>query len=200
MCYILAPLQDVFSVVSIVTQTVLVSKRCRAIVLLFKTNTSLRRVKTSVCVIWIATYVEAGLLMMVFLKNKPDDKGYYYYLVHHADKFHKMAHIVYLVVLFLAMPVVIESVAYLGVIPPLRAKTAELASANSLQSTAFKNCAGRNKHLIKMLLVIMLADQACSIPRLVVMLVKIVNPETFQNKTFLLMDLSCNNGETLPET
>lgn len=141
--------------------------------------------------------------MMVFLKNKPDDKGYYYYLVHHAGKFHKMAHIVYLVVLFLAMPVIIESVAYsvyLGVIRPLRAKTAEFASANSFQSTSFKNCAGRNKHLIKMLLVIMLADQACSIPRLVVMLVKIVNPETFQKTTFLLMDLSCNNGETLPET
>ena len=78
MCYILVPLQDVFVVVSVVTQTVIALERHRTIVAPFKRKMTLKRVKTSVLVIWIACYLTAGVPMIIFLKNKLYGNGFYY--------------------------------------------------------------------------------------------------------------------------
>ena len=43
-----------------------------------KRKMTLKRVKTSVVVIWIACYLLAGVPMMIFLKNELYDIGYYF--------------------------------------------------------------------------------------------------------------------------
>ena len=77
-CYILTPLQDVFVVVSVITHTVIALERHHAIVSPLKRKMTLKRVKTSVVVIWIACYLLAGVPMMIFLKNELYDIGYYF--------------------------------------------------------------------------------------------------------------------------
>ena len=136
MCYILTPLQDVFVAVSVITHTVIAFERHRAIASPFKQKITLKRAKTIVLVIWLASYVAAGVPMMMLLKNRLAGDGYYYCLPVFTNDKYRIAYKIYLVVLFIAVPLVLQLVRYVGIIRVLRAKDGTYAKSfktNTLQ-------------------------------------------------------------------
>ena len=196
MCYILTPLQDVYVVVSVVTQTVIALERHRAIVAPFKPKMTLKRVKTSVLVIWIACYLTAGVPMIIFLKNKLYGNGFYYCFpvftnVHDG---YRIGYEMYLVVLFICLPLLIQCVAYFDIIRVLRAKD-EIQSRcnpyqpNGSQKKTFIDRVRQKKRLVRMLIVLMLAFQVCYLPRGVIMLMQEFMPETTSKPDFLYVEL-----------
>ena len=188
MCYILAPLQDVFVVVSVVTQTAVALERHRAIATPMKPKITSKRVKTLVPVIWIACYLTAGIPMMIFLKNKLYDSGYYFCFPVFTSDGYRIAYEVYLVVVFIVLPLVIQCAAYFGVIRALRARNQ--LQQNSLQKKIFNDRARQKKRLTRMLLLLMLVFQACYLPRGVIMLMQEFSSQTTSKPEFLYVEMT----------
>ena len=194
LCYILTPLQDVFVVVSVVTQTVIALERHRAIVAPFKPKMTLHRVKIAVPVIWIACYVTSGVPMLIFLQNKLFPNGYSFCFPFFPNVGYKIAYEMYLVVFFITLPLVLQSAAYFDVIRALRAKSDIQSSFSSYQpnSSMKKNLSDRarqKKRLVRMLIVLMLVFQVCYLPRGVIMLIQEFSPETTAKPNFLYVEL-----------
>ena len=194
LCYVLTPLQDVFVVVSVVTQTVIALERHRAIVAPFKPKMTLKRVKVSVLVIWFACYLTAGVPMILFLKNILYFNGLHYCFPVFSDAGYRIAYEMYLVVLFIAVPLLIQCAAYFDIIRVLRAKD-EIHSRcasfqpNSLQKRNFNDRVRQKKRLVRMLLVLMFVFQACYLPRGVIMLMQEFTPETTSQPMFYYVEL-----------
>ena len=70
---------------------------------------------------------------------------------------------VYLVVVFMAFPLLIQCAAYLSAIRALKATT-ELHLLSSLQNTIFSLQVRERKRLLRVLIVLMLAFQVCYLP------------------------------------
>ncbi|KAL9971863.1 hypothetical protein ACROYT_G018078 [Oculina patagonica] len=194
MCYILSPLQDVFVVVSVVTQTVIALERHRAIVAPFKPKMTLHRVKMAVPFIWIVCYVTSGVPMLVFLQNKLYPNGYFFCFPFFPSVGYKIAYEMYLVVFFITLPLVLQSAAYFDVIRALRAKNEIQSSMHSYQSNLsmkknFSDRARQKKRLVRMLIVLMLVFQVCYLPRGVIMLIWEFSPETAGKPEFLYVEL-----------
>lgn len=152
MCYILTPLQDVFVAVSVITHTVIAFERHRAIASPFKQKITLKRAKTIVLVIWLASYLTAGVPMMILLKNQQEGDGYYYCFPVFTNDKYRIAYEIYLVVLFIAMPLVLQLARYVDIIRVLRAKDGIYAKSfktNTLQWKALKKRLHQKKRLVR---------------------------------------------------
>lgn len=192
LCFILAPLHEVFVVVSVITQTVIALERHRAIVAPFKPKMTLHRVKMVVPIIWVACYVTSGVPMLIFLKNKLFPNGYFFCSPSFPSAGYKIAYEMYLVALFITLPLVLQSAAYFGVIRALRAKNEMQSRSNQPNSSMKKTLSDRarqKKRLVRMLIVLMLAFQVCYLPRGVVMLIYEFSPETTAKPEFLYVEL-----------
>ena len=194
MCYILTPLQDVFVVVSVITQTVIALERHRAIVAPFKPKMTLKRVRTSVLVMWVACYLTAAVPMIIYLNNKLVSNGYYYCFPVFTNVSYRIAYEIYLVVLFIALPLVLQCAVYFDIIRVLRAKDdihsrCSSFQPNSSQKKSFNDRIRQKKRLVKMLMVMMLAFQFCYVPRGVIMLMEEFTPETTSKPDFPYVDL-----------
>ncbi|KAL9971936.1 hypothetical protein ACROYT_G018160 [Oculina patagonica] len=195
LCYILSPLQDVFVVVSVITQTVIALERHRAVVTPFKPKVTVKRVKMAVPVIWIACYVTSGVPMLIFLKNKLYPNGYFFCFPLFPNVGYKIAYEMYLVVFFIALPLALQSAAYFNVIRALiRAKTEIQSMCNTQQHNSsmqktFSDRARQKKRLIRMLIVLMLVFQVCYLPRGVIMLIWEFSPKTTAKPEFLYVEL-----------
>ena len=187
MCNILAPLQDVFVAVSVVTQTVIALERHRAIVAPFKPKMMLKRAKTTVLVIWVGCYVTAGVPLVIFLKNRLFSSGYYKCVVAFNNDDYRIAYELYLVVLFIAFPLLIQCAAYTNIVRVLRAKDAIQRSSVPIKS--YNDRVRQKKRLVNMLVVLMLAFQVCYLPRGVIMLMNEFTPETTYKPEFLYVHL-----------
>lgn len=186
-CFILTPLQDVFAVVSVVTQTAIALERHRAIETPTKPKITSKRVKTLVPVIRVAYYLTAGIPMMIFLKKKLYDIGNCFcYPVFTSDGY-RTAYEVYLVVVFIVLPRVIQCAAYLGVIRALRARNR--LQPNRLQKKICNERARKRKRLIRMLLLLMLVFQACYLPRGVITLMQEFTPKTTLKPEFRYVEM-----------
>ena len=173
MCYVLAPLQDVFVVVSVITHTVIAFERHRAIASPFKQKITLKRAKTIVLMIWLACYLSAGVPVMIFLKHLQAGDGYYHCSVVFPDAKYITAHVIYLVVLFIAVPLVLQLARYVDIIRVLRAKDriyAKSFKTNTLQWKALKRRLRQKKLLVRMLVVLVVGFQLCYLPRALIML------------------------------
>ena len=188
MCYILGPLQDVFVVVSVSSQTLIALERHRAIVAPFKSKNTLKGIKKVVFVIWIASYLMAGVPITIFIENTLGNSGYYFCCVHFISDAHRTAYIVYVVVLFIALPLVIQCAAYFSIIRALKAKT-QLHLSSSLQKNILSLRVRQKKRLVRMLIVLMLAFQVCNLPRGVIMLMLEISPEITSRPDFEYVDL-----------
>ncbi|XP_073249928.1 prolactin-releasing peptide receptor-like [Porites lutea] len=192
MCYVLAPLQDVFVAVSVITHTVIAFERHRAIASPFKQKITLKRAKTVVLVIWLASYVAAGVPLMIFLKNQLAGDGYYYCsLVFTSDKY-RIAYKIYLVVLFIAVPLVLQLARYVDIIRVLRAKDgiyAKTFKTNTLQWKALKKRLYQKKRLVRMLVVIVVGFHLCYLPRAMIMLMREFVPDLITKPWFMYVDL-----------
>ena len=183
MCYILAPLQDVFNVVSVFSQTLIALERHRAIVAPFKSKNTLNGVKKAVFVIWIVSYLTAGVPMLIFIKNTLYNNGYYYCFPLFPSNGYRVTYEVYLVILFIAFPLVIQCAAYFSVIRALKAKN-ELQLPSSLQKNILLLRIRQKKRLIRMLIVLMLAFQVCYLPRGVILLMQEFSAEITSRPEF----------------
>ncbi|XP_078370142.1 prolactin-releasing peptide receptor-like [Oculina patagonica] len=197
LCYILAPLQDVFVVVSVVTHTVIAMERHRAVVTPFKPKVTVKRVKMAVPVIWIACYVTSGvpILILILLRNKLLPNGHFVCRARFSSASYRIAYEMYLVVFFITLPLVLQSVAYFSVIRALiRAKNEIQSMCNAQQQNSsmqktFSDRARQKKHLVRMLIVLMLVFQVCYLPRGVLMLIPELSPETTAQPEFLYVEL-----------
>lgn len=192
LCYILSPLQEVFVVVSVVTQTVIALERHRAIVAPFKPKMTLHRVKMVVPAIWIACYVTSGVPMLIFLKNKLFPNGYFFCFPLFPSVGYKIAYEMYLVVLFIILPLLLQSGAYFNVIRALRAKNemhSKSYQSNSSMKKTLSDRARQKKRLVRMLIVLMLAFQVCYLPRGVIMLIQEFSPKTTAKPDFLYVEI-----------
>lgn len=186
MCFIFTPLQDVFVVVSVAAQTIIALERHRAIVTPFKPKMTLKRVKKFVLVIWIASYLTAGLPMMIFLKNELYEDRYYCFPVFTKDQY-RIAYQIYIVVLFIVLPLAIQCIAYFNIIRVLRAKEVFHRRGSSVEF--FKKRIHQKRRLVRMSLALMLAFQVCYLPRGVVMLIQEFKPETTFKLEFLYIEM-----------
>lgn len=183
LCHVLTPIQDVLVVVSVVTQTVIALERHRAIVAPFKPKMTQKRVKIAMAVIWLGCYLTAGLPMMIFLENKLSSSGYYICIPDFPNDDYKRSYQMHLVVVFIALPLGIQSIAYFDIIRVLRAKDNSFHS-HSVQRKTIKGRIRQKKRLVRMLLVLMLAFQVCYLPRGVIMLLSEFAPEIIlENET-----------------
>ena len=196
LCYILTPLQDVFVCVSVVTQSVIALERHRAIVSPFKPTMNLDRVKVVVPVIWVACYVTAGVPMLLFLKVTLYPDGLLYCYPVFSSHGYRIAYEMYLVVLFITLPLVVQSAAYVDIIRELRAKDeiqsvsrSDDSQPNSSMKKTINDRVQQKKRLVRMLVVLMLAFQICYLPRGVIMLLQEFAPETTTTQDFLYVDL-----------
>ena len=192
MCYVLTPLQDVFLVVSVITHTVIAFERHRAIASPFKQKITLKRAKTIVLVIWLASYVAAGVPMMILLKNRLAGDGYYYCLPVFTNDKYRIAYKIYLVVLFIAVPLVLQLVRYVGIIRVLRAKDGIYAKSfktNTLQWKALKKRLHQKKRLVRMLVVLVVGFQLCYLPRAMITLMREFVPYLITKPWFMYVHL-----------
>ena len=183
MCYILAPLQDVFVVVSIFSQTLIALERHRAIVSPFKSKNTLNGARKAVFVIWIACYLTSGVPMIIFIKKRLNNSGYFYCRVDFISGAHRIAYKVYLVVVFMAFPLLIQCAAYVSAIRALKAKN-ELQFPSGLQKKILLLRVRQKKRLVRMLIVMMLAFQVCYLPRGMIMLMMEFTPEITSRPDF----------------
>ena len=195
LCNILAPLQDVFVAVSVVTQTVIALERHRVIVTPFKPKMTVHRIKTVVPVIWIACYVTSGVPLLIFLKTKLLPSGHFVCCASFPSNGYRNAFEIYLVVFFIILPLMIQSVAYINVIRAFIRAENEIQSAcdahhhSSSRTKTFSDRTRQKKRLVRMLMVLMLAFQVSYLPRGVIMLMYEFSPETRANPDFLYVEL-----------
>lgn len=194
MCYVLTPLQDVFVVISVITHTVIALERHRAIVSPFKPKMTLKRVKTTVLVIWFASYVTAGLPMVIFLKNQlAGDGNYYCFPVFNEDSY-RIAYEMYLVVLFITSPLLLQCALYFDIIRVLKAKDeihvrCKSFKSNSSQRKFLNDRIQQKKRLVRMLIVLMVVFQICYLPRGVIMLMSEFIPDIITRTEFIYVEL-----------
>lgn len=194
MCYVLTPLQDVFVVISVITHTVIALERHRAIVSPFKPKMTLKRVKTTVLVIWFASYVTAGVPMVIFLKNQLAGDGNYYCFPVFTEDSYRIAYEMYLVVLFITSPLLLQCALYFDIIRVLKAKDeihvrCKSFTSNSSQRRFLNDRIQQKKRLVRMLIVLMVVFQICYLPRGVIMLMSEFIPDIITRTEFIYVEL-----------
>ena len=161
-CRLVVPLQDVFICVSVVTHTCIALERYRAIVTPFKQRISLRKMKFVVAGLWIACYMASGLPVAPLL-SLVDRKGKTHCKVLFPSKLFKRVFKMYLVIVFIALPIIIQTFAYCCIVKYIRRKTL-ITEHRSVQQQ-------RRNRLIKMLLTSVIIFNICYFPRGVLMLI-----------------------------
>ena len=171
MCYIIVPLQDVFAAVSAVTHTAIAMFKYHAVATPFHAKMSEKQMKTGIVVTWITCYLATGAPITVFLSYEGDNEC----RVQFTSASHRTGYILFLVILFIVIPLFIECAAYTGIIYKLRANMVFQPSGfpQSIHSQRLR----QTKRLIKMLMVMMLAFNVSWIPRGVIMVMVEFTPQ-----------------------
>ena len=173
LCHFLAPLQDVMVCVSVVTQTVIALERYRGIVTPFKTKMSLQKTKLAVGITWCVCYLAVGLPIALVVKEKSPQDTPMCVAEWPSDIFRQIFE-VYLVVTFIAVPLVIQTYTYSITVTTVNN---EIMNGNG---TGSDSRAIRKARVVRMLILMVIAFQVCSIPRAFTMLLWEFVP-SFQN-------------------
>ena len=195
LCYVVAPLQDALVTVSAVTHTVVAIERYRAILMPFKARLNKRKVKLALVLIWIGCYLGASLPLVFFVKYErqgdimicvagllPEEHFYIFAL--------------YLVLAFMILPLLLQTISYLMIIRFLRRKdevqSCQEASVatTQLQHVATRQRVKRKRRLIKMLISLMIIFQVCFIPRGAIMLIYEWGPTLVAHPAFPYIKLA----------
>lgn len=170
LCRLLVPMQDLFVTVSVVTHTTIALERFRAIVRPLKTRLSLRHTKIIIMAIWPACYVTASLPSAPILKVQ-EYRGMNMCLPHWPFELYRPIYEVYLVIVFIAVPLFIQTMAYFKILKTLQTRLIPLCAlpVNRMLSRAIQY--RKRRRLIKTLAILVFAFQVCYIPRGVMMLI-----------------------------
>lgn len=180
LCQFFGPLQDVIVCISAVTHTVIALERHRGIVTPFKTKLSLRRAKITIAIICIACYLVIGLPLALVLKQV-DRKGAKYCRAQWPLKTSRIIFEVYLVAVFILMPLVTQTITYVKIVAKIKK---EDSSAQTISRSGTveqrRNQIRKKAHLVKMLIILVAVFQVCFIPRGVILLVKEFTSPSYQ--------------------
>ena len=170
-CYVLFPVQDVLVAVSVVTHTALALERRRAMVSPFKPKLSFKKVKYITVGMWLACIALLGIPELVpvqFAKWQ----GRAYCWPDWPSVNHRRAFEMYLVLVFIALPLVVQCFAY-GHAVHVQRRTENLDAFGTESSSSREFVRHRIKQkrkLVKMLTVMMAIFQVSYISRGVIML------------------------------
>lgn len=179
-CRIVAPIQDVFGVVSIATYSLIAWERYRAVVTPFKAKLTLRRISITVVVVWIVAYLSAGLPIALHL-NLIKIGGTFWCTALFASDLSRQIYEVYLVVAFLVIPLTTQTMAYSRLLHRLTQKDdLERSLSNSRSSRKRKV---KKRRLVRVTVILIVFFHVCTIPRMVMMLLYEFAPLDFIKST-----------------
>lgn len=174
-CKVLAPLQDVFVCVSVITHTTVAVERYRAIVTPFQPRISRKTAKQAVAMCWVVCYVAVAIPQVIFLEYRQHETPFYHcYLELPSPHGHRTAYLMYLVVVFILAPLIVQGLSYSRVISKLRQNNQTQLSRHNVKLTETKRKklkTRQKKHLIKMLCISTVIFQVCYLPRGIMMLI-----------------------------
>ena len=170
LCRLLVPMQDLFVTVSVVTHTTIALERFRAIVRPLKRRLSQRDTKFVILAIWPACYIAASLPVAPVLKVQYYN-GFHLCMQEWPFDLYRTVYQVYLVVVFILIPVFIQSMAYFKILKTLQTRLVPLCAlpSNRMLSRAIQF--QKRRRLIKTLAILVFSFQICFIPRGVMLLV-----------------------------
>lgn len=168
-CHLLAPTQDVFVVVSVLTYTIIAWERHRAVVTPFKAKLTLRSITIAAVIMWVVSYLCTGLpialsLDVITIQGKP------LCLASFGSDISRQIYESYLVAFFIALPLFLQTFCYSRLLHHLRRKNSFQKSFRD--STRSDNRCRKNKRrrLIRVTIILIIFFQVCYIPRGVIML------------------------------
>ncbi|XP_078370441.1 substance-K receptor-like [Oculina patagonica] len=171
-CQLLAPTQDVFVVVSVLTYTIIAWERHRAVVEPFKAKLTLRSIKIAAVTMWVMAYLCTGL-PIAFLLSVVTIQGKPYCIATFASDISRQIYESYLVTFFIVLPLLLQTYAYSRLLYHLRQKN---SFEKSFRGSVRSESRGRNsrqskrRRLIRVTIILIVVFQVCYIPRGVMML------------------------------
>lgn len=163
LCSVLLPILEMFVTVSVVTHTTIALERFRAIVRPLKTRLSVSNTKLVIFAIWPACYVTSALPIAPILKVQEIDGLDRCYPQWPFDLYRPIYQ-VYLVAFFIAVPLVIQTMAYFKIMKALQNRLTPMCALDrDALSRALQN--QKRRRIIKTLAIMVFAFQVCYIPR-----------------------------------
>nr|XP_058950768.1 substance-K receptor-like [Pocillopora verrucosa] len=166
-CQILAPTQDVFVVVSVLTYTLIAWERHRAVLTPFKPKLTLRTITIASISIWIVSYLSTGLPIALHC-NLHTIQGTPRCLATFTSDITRQIYESYLVIFFIILPLLLQTYAYSRVVHCLRRKGLERSFSGSTRGSVKRK--SKKRKLIRVTILMMILFQVCYIPRGVLML------------------------------
>ena len=173
LCHVLGPFVDVFISVSVVTHTAIAFERHRAIASPFKKKITLFKTKILIVVTWLACYFMVGFPISFYAKVRMTRSSRLVCLIAVPRSF-RYTYSIYLITVFMAVPLVVQTLAYIGVVRVTSQKN-ELLHSSSRSNTSDcqrKDLMKTRHRLVKNLIVLVVIFQICYIPRGVMMILR----------------------------
>lgn len=174
MCKILFPMQDLFVTVSVATHTTIAMERFRAIVRPLKRRLTLRGTKFIIFAIWPLCYITSSLPLAPIMITV-ERRGMKRCMVQWPFELYRPIYQVYLVIVFIAIPLFTQTMAYFKILKTLQTRLVPLSALTDqlTDNTLFTRTIQQQKRrrLIKTLAILVFAFQVCYIPRGVMMLI-----------------------------
>lgn len=196
LCYVIAPLQDTLASASVLSHTAIAMERYRAIVRPFKPRLNKRQVKITIIFIWLGCYLGTSFPLLFFVKYELRN-GVMTCLASQFPKEDRYIFSLYLVVVFILIPLICQVCCYIMVIRMLRKKDAiqeHRQSTNEItaqiQIETSKQRVQAKKKLIRMLIVLMLIFQLCYLPRGFIMMIYEFAPSLTRHVAFPYVNIS----------
>lgn len=170
MCNFLMSIPELFVSVSVVTHTAIALERYRAIVQPFKERMSVKTARMTVAAIWFACYITAALPQAVMLDLEEEADGKAYCVPMFPSMFVRRVYEIYLVSVFIAVPLFVQSWCYINVFIFAR-RELNLSKKNTVRRDIYERCKKKIR-LVQVLVSLVAVFQMCSIPRGALMLIR----------------------------
>lgn len=188
LCQILAPTQDTFAVVSVITYTLIAFERYRAVMSPFKPKLSSHNILIIVSITWVLGYISAGLPMALLLRVV-HVAGTPYCMASFPSDLSRQSYEVYLVIVFLLIPLVTQTAAYSRLVHRLTRDDPLERSFSDPRSSRRRQL--KKNRVVRVTITLVVFFQICYIPRMAMMLIFEFAPRTFiQNIYFQYVDLT----------
>ena len=195
MCRFLWPIQDVFVCVSVLTHTTIGLERYRAIVKPFNPKISLRKTRVIITILWLGCYSASGIPQAFLLELIEVLPGWRICSLQWPSQMFRRCYIAYLVLVFIMVPLAVQTCCYIKIITVLNRKrefgaSTRIVSKNSDEHERRKK---NKRRLIRMLLTSLVIFQFCYLPRGTLMVTLEFQPVEVirSSRTIAYADLIC---------
>lgn len=185
-CRILAPTQDVFVVVSVITYTIIAWERYRAVMSPFKSHLTLKNILIAAVIIWVIAYLGTGL-PMAMLVSVVTTRGQSHCMASFPSDIARQLYEVYLVVVFLALPLILQTLAYTSLVHRLTRRNSVDRSLRTCTSSRSRKV--KKRRLVRVTIILVAFFQVCYIPRMVMMMIFEFARELTNNTFFEYINL-----------